>query len=93
MVACANWSRRRPARPCCTAAFAGTDRRRVAAADYYRRAIAVDPNFMEAHVDRQACCGVWGDFEGSLRHAQEAVRIYPDHPYAPWRILGTALLT
>lgn len=61
------------------------------AARLYREALAVDPRFLEAHVDLAGLLWRLGDFAGSLAHAQEAVAIAPDHPYAV-RILGTALL-
>ena len=62
------------------------------AADYYRQAIAADPNFLEAHVDLAGVLWRLEDFEGSLRHAQRAVELGPAHPFAV-RILGTALLS
>lgn len=61
------------------------------AADRYREAIALDPDFLEAHVDLAGVLWRLEDFDGSLAHAQRAARIAPDHPYAV-RILGTALL-
>lgn len=61
------------------------------AASRYREAIALDPGFLEAHVDLAGVLWRLEDFEGSLAHAQQAVAIAPDHPYAV-RILGTALL-
>lgn len=61
------------------------------AVERYREAIAREPDFMEAHVDLAGVLWRLSDFEGSLVHAQHAVRIAPDHPYAV-RILGTALL-
>lgn len=57
----------------------------------YREAIALEPDFLEAHVDLAGVLWRLSDFEGSLAHAQHAVRINPDHPFAV-RILGTALL-
>jgi tetratricopeptide (TPR) repeat protein len=57
----------------------------------YREALAVDPHFLEAHVDLAGVLWRLGDFDGSLTHAQAAVAVGPDHPYAV-RILGTALL-
>jgi tetratricopeptide (TPR) repeat protein len=61
------------------------------AAAFYREAIALDPDFMEAHVDLAGILWRMEDFAGSLHHAREAVRVSPDHPYAV-RMLGTALL-
>lgn len=57
----------------------------------YREAIALDPDFLEAHVDLAGVLWRLADYPGSLHHAQEAVRIDPNHPYAV-RIYGTALL-
>jgi len=62
------------------------------AADFYRRAIALDPNFLEAHVDLAGVLWRLEDFEGALVHGKRAVELGPDHPYAV-RILGTALLS
>lgn len=61
------------------------------AAAYYRRAIALDADFMEAHVDLAGLLWRLEDFEGALHHAQRAVQLAPGHPYAV-RILGTTLL-
>lgn len=61
------------------------------AAQYYRDALALDADFMEAHVDLAGLLWRLEDFEGSLAHAQRAVELAPQHPYAV-RILGTALL-
>lgn len=63
-----------------------------AAAENYRRAIGLDANFMEAHVDLAGVLWRLEDFDGALRHAQRAVELAPQHPYAV-RILGTALLS
>lgn len=63
-----------------------------AAAEKYRHAIALDADFMEAHVDLAGVLWRLEDFEGALRHAQRAVELAPEHPYAV-RILGTALLS
>jgi tetratricopeptide (TPR) repeat protein len=57
----------------------------------YKDALAVNPNFLEAHVDLAGVLWRLADYEGSLHHAREAVRIDPVHPYAV-RIYGTALL-
>ncbi|MBK8070696.1 MAG: tetratricopeptide repeat protein [Ramlibacter sp.] len=57
----------------------------------YREALAVRPDFLEAHVDLAGVLWRLGDYDGSLAHAQRAVEISPDHPFAV-RILGTALL-
>lgn len=62
------------------------------AADFYRQAIAADPDFLEAHVDLAGVLWRMEDFEGALRHAQRSVELGPEHPYAV-RILGTALLS
>jgi tetratricopeptide (TPR) repeat protein len=61
------------------------------AAAFYRAAIALDPDFVEAHVDLAGVLWRLEDFDGALHHAQRAVQLAPDHPYAV-RILGTALL-
>lgn len=57
----------------------------------YKEAIALNPDFLEAHVDLAGVLWRLADYQGSLHHAQEAVRIDPNHPYAV-RIYGTALL-
>jgi tetratricopeptide (TPR) repeat protein len=57
----------------------------------YREAIALKPDFLEAHVDLAGVLWRLADYEGSLVHARRAVEIDPAHPYAV-RILGTALL-
>jgi tetratricopeptide (TPR) repeat protein len=57
----------------------------------YREAIAIDPRFLEAHVDLAGVLWRVGDFQGALDHAMKAIDIQPDHPYAV-RILGTAML-
>jgi Flp pilus assembly protein TadD len=61
------------------------------AAQHYRDALALDADFLEAHVDLAGTLWRMEDFEGCLAHAQRAVQLAPDHPYAV-RILGTALL-
>jgi tetratricopeptide (TPR) repeat protein len=61
------------------------------AAARYREALAVDPAFLEAHVDLAGVLWRLGDFDGALHHAREAVAIDPNHPHAV-RIVGTALL-
>ncbi|HVZ45856.1 MAG TPA: tetratricopeptide repeat protein [Ramlibacter sp.] len=61
------------------------------AAEFYRKAIALDPDFMEAHVDLAGVLWRLEDFDGAMTHAQRAVALAPDHPYAV-RIMGTALL-
>jgi tetratricopeptide (TPR) repeat protein len=62
------------------------------AAALYRRAIGLDADFMEAHVDLAGLLWRLEDFDGALHHAQRAVQLAPDHPFAV-RILGTALLS
>ena len=57
----------------------------------YREAIVLKPDFLEAHVDLAGVLWRLADYEGSLYHAQKAVAIDPNHPFAV-RILGTALL-
>jgi tetratricopeptide (TPR) repeat protein len=57
----------------------------------YREAIAIDPAFLEAHVDLAGVLWRLEDFDGALVNAQKAVELAPDHAYAV-RILGTALL-
>lgn len=57
----------------------------------YRDSLAVNPDFLEAHVDLAGVLWRLADYEGSLHHARRAVEIDPNHPYAV-RILGTALL-
>lgn len=62
------------------------------AAAFYRRALALDADFMEAHVDLAGLLWRLEDFEGALHHAQRAVELAPGDAYAV-RILGTALLS
>lgn len=62
------------------------------AVEFYRKALALDPDFMEAHVDLAGVLWRLEDFEGALHHAQRAAQLAPEHPYAV-RILGTALLS
>jgi tetratricopeptide (TPR) repeat protein len=57
----------------------------------YREALALDPLFLEAHVDLAGVLWRVGDFDGALLHARKAVDMAPEHPYAV-RIVGTALL-
>jgi tetratricopeptide (TPR) repeat protein len=57
----------------------------------YRRAIALFPDFMEAHVDLAGVLWRVEDFHGALDHAQKAMALAPDNPYAV-RIVGTAYL-
>jgi tetratricopeptide (TPR) repeat protein len=57
----------------------------------YRQAIAQKPDFVEAHVDLAGVLWRVEDFEGALVHAQKAVELASEHPYAV-RILGTAYL-
>jgi len=61
------------------------------AAARYREAVALDPSFLEAHVDLSGVLWRLEDFDGAMAHARRAVELAPDHPYAV-RILGTALL-
>lgn len=62
-----------------------------AAARAYREALALDEAFLEAHVDLSGVLWRLEDFNGAFAHAQRAVELAPNHPYAV-RILGTALL-
>ncbi|MGE4243567.1 tetratricopeptide repeat protein [Ramlibacter sp.] len=62
------------------------------AAQRYRQALEVDPNFLEAHVDLAGLLWRLGDFEGSLTHGWKAVSVDPEHPFAV-RVLGAALLS
>jgi tetratricopeptide (TPR) repeat protein len=57
----------------------------------YKEAIALNPDFLEAHVDLAGVLWRLADYTGSLHHAERAVAIDPRHPYAV-RIYGTALL-
>ncbi|WP_298924888.1 tetratricopeptide repeat protein [uncultured Ramlibacter sp.] len=57
----------------------------------YREAVALEPEFFEAHVDLAGVLWRIGDFEGALAHARQAEALQPAHPYAV-RITGTALL-
>jgi tetratricopeptide (TPR) repeat protein len=57
----------------------------------YCEAIALEPDFLEAHVNLSGVLWRAGDFDGALAHARKAAGLGPDHPYAV-RILGTALL-
>jgi len=61
------------------------------AARIYREALALEPDFMEAHVDLAGLLWRLEDHAGALAHARQAVALAPDHPYAV-RIEGTALL-
>ena len=61
------------------------------AAARYREALAQRTDFLEAHVDLAGVLWRLEDFDGTLVHAQKAVELGPQHPYAV-RILGTALL-
>ena len=61
------------------------------AAARYRQALALRPDFLEAHVDLAGVLWRLEDFEGTLVHARKAVELGPQHPYAV-RVLGTALL-
>lgn len=61
------------------------------AAARYREALAQRTDFLEAHVDLAGVLWRLEDFDGTLVHAQRAVELGPQHPYAV-RILGTALL-
>ncbi|MDB5871490.1 MAG: tetratricopeptide repeat protein [Ramlibacter sp.] len=63
----------------------------AASVDRYRDAIALDADFLEAHVDLAGVLWRLEDFEGSLAHARKGVELAPHHAYAV-RILGTALL-
>jgi len=56
----------------------------------YREALALDPEFLEAHVDIAGVLWRLGDFDGALVHARKAVELAPEHAHAV-RILGTAL--
>jgi tetratricopeptide (TPR) repeat protein len=57
----------------------------------YREALAQREDFLEAHVDLAGVLWRLEDFDGALAHAQRAVQLAPQHPYAV-RVLGTALL-
>jgi tetratricopeptide (TPR) repeat protein len=61
------------------------------AARHYREALALDPDFLEAHVDLAGILWRLEDFDGSLAHARRAEELAPQHAYAV-RIHGTALL-
>ena len=61
------------------------------AVERYREAIALNPNFLEAHVDLSGVLWRLGEFEAALTHAWKAVNLDPEHPFAV-RILGAALL-
>ena len=61
------------------------------AANHYRAALAQRADFLEAHVDLAGVLWRLGDFQGALTHAQAAVELGPQHPYAV-RVLGMALL-
>src|SRR5690606_34743190 len=47
----------------------------VEAAQWYRKAIALDANFMEAHVDLAGLLWRLEDFDGALAHARRAMEI------------------
>jgi len=57
----------------------------------YRRAIAHNADFMEAHVDLSGVLWRVEDFQGALAHAKKGVELAPDNAHAV-RILGTAYL-
>ena len=61
------------------------------AVQQYRAALALDGQFLEAHIDLAGVLWRLGDFAGSLRHAERAMAIDPQHPYAV-RMLGTTCL-
>ena len=61
------------------------------AAALYRQAVTAQPRMLEAHVNLAGLLWRLEDFDGSLAHAQEALAIAPEHPYAQ-RIAGTALM-
>ena len=65
-------------------------RRLEEAAQRYRDAIALRPEFLEAHGNLAGVLWRLGDFNGSLAHAQRAVQLSPGHPLAV-QILGTSL--
>ncbi len=62
-----------------------------AAVSRYREALAIEPDFLEAHVDLAGVLWRVQDPAGSLAHAQRAVALQPMHPHAV-RMLGTTLL-
>lgn len=62
-----------------------------AAVTHYRDALALHPDFMEAHVNLAGVLWRVGDYSGAEAHARQAVALAPDHAYAV-RILGTTLL-
>ncbi len=62
-----------------------------AAVAAYRDAVEREPGFLEAHIDLAGVLWRVGDFDGALAHAQAAVHLAPEHPYA-LRILGSALM-
>ncbi len=62
-----------------------------AAVSRYQEALAIDPDFFEAHVDLAGVLWRVQDHAGSLVHAQRAVARKPMHAHAV-RMLGTALL-
>lgn len=61
------------------------------AASFYRRALVLDPQFMEAHVNLAGVLWRLEDFEGALEHAQQGARLAPRNAHAV-RMVGTALL-
>ena len=60
-------------------------------AQRYREALALNPDYLEAHIDLAGLLWRLSDYNGALMHAQEAVRMGPTDPFAV-RIYGTALL-
>jgi tetratricopeptide (TPR) repeat protein len=61
------------------------------AAALYAEATQAQAGFVEAEVDLAGVLWRLEDFDGSLRHAQRAVDLAPQHPFAQ-RILGTSYL-
>ena len=57
----------------------------------YREALAVFPDFMEAHVDLAGVLWRVGEYEAGHQHALKAQSLAPDHPFAV-RMVGTTLL-
>jgi tetratricopeptide (TPR) repeat protein len=75
---CAASSACAPAPTCCTTGYCREQTGDVdGAAALYRDAIALDPDFMEAHVDLAGVLWRLEDFDGALAHAERAVQLAP----------------
>lgn len=58
------------------------------APEAYRRAIAIDPDNVDAHVNLGRLCQIKGDLRRAKRHYEKALRCAPEHQLAAYN-LGT----